>query len=121
MKLSSMTKHYSWKILISCNIKSINCHFQDLILSPKLVKSDVICLQETWMNPLLTESFRINGYNQTFNGFGPGKGIATFYRDHYYPDAQVNKGLYQITKIVSEQMDIINIYRSKGASSNLFV
>ena len=40
----------TWNSIVSCNIRSLASNFKDLISTPKLKDTDVICLQETWMN-----------------------------------------------------------------------
>ena len=51
------------------------------------------------------------------NSFGKGKGIATYYHKSYKHVKSVKQPKYQMTKISSDEEDIINIYRSEGASS----
>ena len=55
------------------------------------------------------------------NSGGLGKGITTYYCDSYVFKMDVTEDKYQMTKISSRTQDIINVYRSAGASSSLFV
>ena len=52
------------------------------------------------------------------NSIGIGKGIATYFNDSYSFLMDVKKVKYQLTMIRSDKQDIINIYRSAGASSS---
>ena len=45
----------------------------------------------------------------------------TFYKPFYTSSLNVKTNKYQMTKIVSEAQDVINIYRSVGASSDEFI
>ena len=44
-----------------------------------------------------------------------------FYKPLYTSSLNVKRNKYQMTKIVSEAQDVINIYRSAGASSDEFI
>ena len=52
---------------------------------------------------------------------GPGKGIATYFRPGFQHILDVTQILYQMTKVANKNQDVINIYRSAGASSNAFL
>ena len=51
---------------------------------------------------------------------GRGKGITTLYDESFELEKDVAKPLYQMTKIASKSLDIINVYRSKGANTENF-
>ena len=53
-----------------------------------------------------------------FVNVGRGKGIVTFWKDGYAFDQDVCKTNYQITKISSQNIDVINVYRSHGNSDD---
>ena len=55
------------------------------------------------------------------NCVGFGKGIATMFSDEYSSMLDVKDEKFQMSKISSRDLDIINIYRSKGASSADFL
>ena len=111
-----------WKLITSCNIRSLSCHFEDFILTPNIEKTDIICFQETWLKKIPTNTeLDIKGFQRNFNNAGHGKGIATYYRGGYYFQKKISRSEYQMTKIISKQYDIINIYRSAGAQSTLFI
>jgi hypothetical protein len=48
---------------------------------------------------------------------GRGKGIATYFTSEFKVEDIISNPQYQITKITSADMDILNVYRSNNASS----
>ena len=65
--------HGSLKIS-SLNCRSLNKHFQDISTDELLLKSDIIALQETWLeDDDATEDLNIPGYNLHLNSTGRGK------------------------------------------------
>jgi hypothetical protein len=60
----------------------------------------------------------LEGYNQQFITIGPGKGIATYFKnDRFNPAEEVTTDKFQITKFKHEVMDIISVYRSQSGHS----
>ena len=88
--------------------------------SQKFTLSDVICIQETWIEAEKDNisNFQIIGLNAHFNSVGKGKGIATYFTNKFSIKQDITKSNYQITKIVSEEKEIINVYRSKNAPAH---
>ena len=82
-----------------------------------------MCLQETWMDPLAPKMNLLEneGWQQHNNSIGKGKGITTFYKPNYIWVGDVTKANYQLTKLKSVGMDVINVYRSAGAENTDFV
>ena len=110
--------------IISCNIRSIKKNFDNLVSASATKRANVMCLQETWLDPLAPECNHLlvsAGWMQHSNSVGKGKGIATFYTENYKWAMDITKPLYQFTKIVSEQLEVINVYRSEGAETNNFL
>ena len=109
--------------IISCNIRSIRKNFDNLNSASVIKRANVMCLQETWLDPsaedynLLTNS----GWTQHDNSVGKGKGITTLFSDKYEFEKDIKNPNYQFTKIVSESLDIINVYRSEAANSVDFI
>ena len=104
-------------VVTSMNIYSLKKHFQDMKSSSKITTSDVICIQETWMEPEQDRNndFQINGFNTHFNSIRRGKGILTYFTEKYSLVEDIKENIYQITKISSIEQDIINVYRSSNA------
>ena len=111
----------TWNTAISCNIRSLSHNFQSFITTPNILKSDVICLQETWLTKLHRPQYSIEGFDKHFNSVGRGKGIVTYFRENYSFVTDVKKDEYQMTKVSSLDLDVINIYRSSNANSTQFL
>jgi exonuclease III len=109
--------------IISCNIRSMRKNFDNLVSATATKRANVMCLQETWLDPLAPECNHLlvlTGWKQHNNSVGKGKGIATFYTENYKWVEDITEPLYQFTKLGSEQLDIINVYRSEGAETKNF-
>ena len=66
-------------LVASMNIYSLKKHHPDLKTSAKITTSEVVCVQETWIEPNQddTNKYQIPEFNVHFNSVGRGKGIAT--------------------------------------------
>ena len=65
--------------IYSLNCRSLKKHYQDIITDDELLKSDVICLQETWLeDDSIQEDVNILDYDLHLNSNGKGKGIAIY-------------------------------------------
>ena len=106
----------------SLNVRSLRKHIEDVRLDNVLQQSDIICLQETWLEEEILE---LKGYLSYFNSQGRGKGTVVYIKEGE-PNIIQNKhhvqmvtSLYlQITKLSTNTLDIINIYRSQEESFN---
>ena len=116
----AMNNHISRKKVFSCNIRSLKCHYKDLLSTPSIKTADVICLQETWLTND-SKVGQIPDFLPNFNNAGRGKGVATYYRKNFTLSSTVKQDLYQISKVTSDYLDVVNVYRSDGASSNAIV
>ena len=107
-------------ILISCNIRSLPKHFDDFVSSSCIKQSQVICLQETWLQEgeHNEDKFDINCMGKHFVVVGFGRGIATYWTEDFRLNGAVKCQNFQITKVSSVKLDVINIYRS-SAEDNL--
>ena len=63
----------------------------------------------------------VEGFKQHNNSIGRGKGIITIYKEDFKFNNDVTKPNYQMTKIISVNMDIINVYRSSSAENLAFI
>merc|ERR1712105_87155 len=122
--MKTVALNEQWKArkpkVASVNIYILKKHFKDMKANTTIQKSDVICLQETWINPHHddTDDLNLQNYSSHFTSIGKGKGIATFYKDTFEFQQEVINPMYQICKISSKEKDIINVYRTKGAPSS---
>ena len=63
----------------SLNCRSLKRHYQDILSDNLLLKSDVICLQKTWLeDDEILDSLKISAYDLHLNSSGRGKGIAIY-------------------------------------------
>ena len=106
---------FSW----SCKISLLNCrsmilHMEELKNDPILAFSDLICLNETWMeNNTVDEALKIDGFELHLNSMGIGKGIGTYFKvGKMHPRRDITKSKAQITFLSSPELDIVNVYRS---------
>ena len=107
-------------VVSSINIYSMKKHFGDMKASARIRTSEAICIQETWLEPEKdpTTNFQMDTFNVHFASVGRGKGIATYFKDEFRVDQDIVKATYQMTKIISEEKEIINVYRSTNAPAN---
>ena len=105
------------------NIASLNCaglasHFIDIIADEKLIKADIIHLVETSVEQHSSEKYTHPQYESHFINVSKGKGIVTYYKPeifiHEQDFAAVNM---QITKFSSNDVDVVNVYRSSDGNS----
>ena len=103
----------------SLNARSLRKHFVDIQQDPVLQKSDVICIQESWLEEHESEDDRYlpEGFKGFFCCQGRGKGLAIFVRDEVY-NKDYNASSFasptlQLLKLTLPTIDIINVYRSK--------
>ena len=101
----------------SLNVRSLMKHFEDV---KHLIKNyiDVVCLQETWLPPSSNEDrYHVDNFDLTLNSVGSGKGIATYFKKNYNVVAEHSEPTLQISKVRSQHMDVINVYRSAQNTS----
>ena len=105
-------------------IFSLNCHslpnkIEDLRNDPFALKSDIICLTETWLqSDTALDTMEIPGYDVSHNSLGKGKGVSTYFRYNMgKPSVTVNRQKVQISMLETEEVNVINIYRSQGADN----
>ena len=105
-------------------IATLNCmnlvhNHKDIVCDKTLQKSSIIALSETWLEK--GAELQIDGYRAYFNSIGAGKGLAIYVKDKSFkPTLTVNQEKLQITKVESQSMDFIALYRSvQGNSTEL--
>ena len=82
--------------------------------------ADVLCFSETWLNgDIQNQSLQIEGFTLQLNSVGKGKGIATYYKtdtfSHKNPQwKHIKNELMQMTVLNTQNLNIINIYKSKN-------
>lgn len=102
---------------VSClNIRSLPKHFEDLKADHAMLKSDIICLTETWISVENEYEYSISDYNSIYNSVGKGKGILIYAKSSFVHVCNANGEGFQITKMTSEKLDVICVYRSNYSS-----
>ena len=101
------------------NCAGLKAHFHDIQTDDRLIKADIIHLEETSLMEAEDESaFTLDGYGQKFIKNGNGKGIATYYdNEKVEPVEEIKTGKFQIAKFKHNVLDIINVYRSQSGNS----
>ena len=111
------TIHENLKIT-SLNCRSLRKHVEDIISDNFLLQSDVICLQETWLeNDVNFDNLNIPNYNLHLNSSGRGKGLAIYIKgDCMKHVTDINEEYMQISKFTSNDLDLIVLYRSQNGN-----
>ena len=101
--------------ITSLNCRSLNKHFHDIETDELILKSDLIALQETWLdNDENRNDLEIPGYELHLNSSGKGKGIATYYKTDIIEHVlDIKKENMQLSQFKSSVLDIIVLYRSQ--------
>ena len=61
------------------NVRPLKKDIEDVRKDPLILSSDVICVQETWLEPEEDENvYQIEGYTTQLNSHGRGKGVAIY-------------------------------------------
>ena len=102
----------------SQNVYKLDRHFEDLKSDVALMKSSLICCIETWIDPKKADpnNYKIEGYSTYLNSVGPGKGLAIFSKPSFTHERDSNGTSFQITKMTSEDLDVICVYRSSDGN-----
>ena len=97
------------------NTRSIVNKFGNIEADLSLRQSDLIILAETWIqaNTEVSGKYDLETYDTHLNSSGRGRGLAIFYKEEHENICDHNEDYIDITKIESEEMDVIAIYRSK--------
>ena len=104
----------------SLNCQSIQRAIKYIKKDSILLKSDVICLSETWLKTdIVSEDLKIEGFELALNSSGAGKGLGTYFRGNIFQlAANIKDSKFQLTKLCSENLDVISVYRSQGCKQN---
>ena len=87
--------------------------FDNITTDLSLQQSDVIILAETWIPENSNVKYRIQTYETHLNNCGRGKDLAIFSKSEFELNGNHNEENINISKIESDHLDIIAIYRSK--------
>ena len=92
----------------SLNVRSLQQHSKDLQMDEFLMKSDIICVQETWLESDPEQS--ITQFHEYYV-HGRSKGIAIFTKQQPICIERVQTALCSIIKVNFVKFDLINLYR----------
>ena len=104
----------------SLNCRSLKKHYEDILEDTLLLKSDIIALQETWLeNDITLDKFKIAGYDLHLNSHGNGKGLAIYFKkDLFNHKIDIKEENMQLSKFSSSNLNIVIIYRSQNGNLN---
>ena len=102
----------------SLNCRSLFKHYLDIASDALLLKSDIICLQETWLeDDANLYNLQIPDYELHVNSHGKGKGIAIYFKNNTLQhEKDINKNNMQLSKFTSSIIDIVVLYRSQNGN-----
>ena len=102
----------------SLNCRSLKKHIPDIRSDDMLMKSDIICLQETWLeDDIATEILQIENYELHLNSNGKGKGIAIYFKkDTLKHELDIKEENMQLSKFSSDYIDLVVLYRSQNGN-----
>ena len=102
----------------SLNCRSLKKHLPDMISDDILLKSDIICLQEIWLeSDENIEELMIPNYDLYLNSNGRGKGVAAYCKKGIFKhELNIKRQNMQLSKFAADTLDIIVIYRSQEGS-----
>ena len=96
------------------NCRSIKNKFQNIKADRSMLKSDVIILTETWLEEgSNVDEYHLQDFDTNFCSRGRGKGIASYYKTKFNHAVNINGAGFSISKVESNVLDIIGIYRSQ--------
>ena len=108
--------------ILCLNVNRLRVHFNDVARAVQAASSPAaICLQETWLDEGGdVERYQLQNMKLIVNSQGDGRGLATYFADKFKVADSINTSSCQITRISSNKIDVINIYRSKDCSMEEF-
>ena len=105
--------------IASLNCAGLKAHIEDIKVDRKLLKADIILLQETSLDAKEVENFEIPSHPVQLNvRQGRGKGITVYMQKPVERKKIVSKEGYQVIGLTVDCLDIINVYRSSTGSKD---
>ena len=98
--------------IASLNCMNLNNNYDNIVGDRTLLESSIIALTETWLDQKTT--MNIEGYRAHFNSIASGKGLALYLKDDAFkPVIDIKEEKMQITKLESQELEVITVYRSE--------
>ena len=109
--------------VLCLNVHSLKKHIYDIERTVQAMSSpDAICLQETWLDEGYdVDRYQLQDLKLIANSKGSGRGLATYYNDKFEVTDSVSTEICQITRISSNKIDVISVYRSKKCCMKDFI
>ena len=99
------------------NCRSMVNKFQSIKSDRSLQKSDIFVLTETWLEENKSvDEYQLPKYTASFNTIGRGRGIACYHSEKFKHVVDIKQDGFSLTKLKSERLDIIGIYRSQSGN-----
>ena len=97
------------------NVRSLLNKFDNIKSDINLYQSDFMILAETWIpeNTLEAKHYQLRDRESHLNNSGRGRGLAIFYKQDIKHIEDQNEENINISKVVTEDIDIIAVYRSR--------
>jgi hypothetical protein len=118
LKITSLADEWAssdqGKKITFLNIRSLSKHFVDIQKDSILLKSDILCLAETWLTKDSTQNFELFGYHLNLASEGRGKGLAVYSKIPSFSQTDTALSSIQVMKLELEDLDVITVYRSSG-------
>ena len=93
------------------NSRSIKNKFENIKCDRSLLMSDIFMLSETWLEKDADVSeYSIKEYSTNLNSGGRGKGIASYYKEHFKHVMKIKCEGFSISKLESKNIDVIGIF-----------
>jgi hypothetical protein len=114
MKIWNKTDHIKINIT-TLNASSLKAHHEDIVCDDILLNSDVLCINETWLNTN-DSNYEIPGYKEISVRSGRGKGTSLYPKHHLdlISEEYVKTDRAQMIKLCTKNVDIISVYRSSN-------
>jgi hypothetical protein len=103
----------------SINIRSLNAHIEDIKHNYLIMQSDIICVQETWVEKSEDLSkYQIEGYQLRCSTTGKGKGAGMYLKETLQAQTEIYSNLsVQLVKLEHEFFDLITVYFNSKADT----
>ena len=100
------------------NCRSMKNKFKHIKADKSLLKSDVIVLTETWLEPKQMEKdYELENFSKSLSSKGRGKGIAVYFNHQFLHVKNIDADGFTISKLSSKNVDVIGIYKSRDGDS----
>ena len=123
ISLNNNTSEWEKEDELELKISSLNCrslkkHHDDIKTDMNLVNSDIICLQETWLEDSeIIDDLEIPGFDLHLNSKGKGKGIAIYFKSqHFQHQWDIKEDQMQLSKFNSKKLAVVVLYKSQQES-----